>query len=65
MTFEPGQPVRTRLSARPSYARGRAGVVHMRRSADVYSVRFRAADLWGAGDHDVILELREADLERA
>ena len=67
MTFAVGQRVRTRLSARPGYARGRAGIVHMRRSGEVYSVRFRACDLWGedAGDHDVILELWETDLERA
>ena len=65
MTFSPGQAVRTRLSARPGYARGRAGTVHMRRSAEVYSVRFRAADLWGEGDHDVYLDLLERYLEPA
>jgi len=65
VTFDAGESVRTRLSARPGYARGRAGTIHMRRSAEIYSVRFRASDLWGEGDHDVFLELRETDLERA
>jgi nitrile hydratase subunit beta len=73
VTFTPGQPVRTRLQARPgylrlpAYARGRTGTVHMQRSDDVYSVRFRAKDLWGddAGDHDVFLDLLETYLEPA
>jgi nitrile hydratase len=37
----------------------------MRRSAEVYSVRFRASDLWGEGDHDVYLDLLESYLEPA
>ncbi len=73
MTFSPGQPVRTRLYAEPGYlrlpgyVRGRTGTVHMRRSTDVCSVRFRAADLWGdqAGDHDVFLDLLDIYLEPA
>ena len=31
----------------------------------VYAVRFRAADLWGHGGHDVIVELWESYLEEA
>lgn len=64
----------------PIYARGRPGTVHALRgrfpladevarhgSADpeaVYSVRFRARDLWGeeAGDHLVYLDLFESYL---
>lgn len=29
----------------------------------VYAVRFRARDLWGAGDHTVVLDLWESYLE--
>jgi hypothetical protein len=31
----------------------------------VYAVRFPAADLWGSGDHSVILDLWESYLEEA
>lgn len=31
----------------------------------VYAVRFRAQELWGAGDHDVVLDLWESYLEGA
>jgi nitrile hydratase len=31
----------------------------------VYAVRFRAADLWGHGGHDVIVELWESYLAEA
>jgi nitrile hydratase subunit beta len=69
-------PGHTRL---PLYVRGRVGVVHALRGhfpfpddlarygkADkqaLYSVRFHARDLWGAGDHDVYLDLFESYLE--
>jgi hypothetical protein len=70
-------PGHTRL---PGYARGRAGTIHALRgrfpfadevarrgSAEpqpLYSVRFRARDLWGeqAGDHRVYVDLYESYL---
>lgn len=71
-----GRAGHTRL---PLYVRGRVGTVHAVRGrsplADelarggrpepepLYSVRFAARDLWGAGDHDVYLDLFESYLE--
>jgi nitrile hydratase len=64
----------------PRYARGQLGeVLEVRatwllpdqnargisRPEPVYAVRFRAADLWGAGSHAVILDLWESYLEEA
>ena len=62
----------------PRYVRGHAGEVlevratwalpdetvrGRRRPEPVYAVRFGARELWGAGSHDVILELWESYLE--
>ncbi|MEP7054176.1 MAG: SH3-like domain-containing protein [Actinomycetota bacterium] len=38
---------------------------HSLRTEPVYAVRFRAQELWGSGDHDVVLDLWESYLEEA
>jgi nitrile hydratase len=69
-------PGHTRL---PRYARGRAGTVHVVHPAfvfpdtnahgrgehpqHVYAVRFPAAELWGSGDHSVLVDIFESHLE--
>ena len=40
------------------------GTTQTQREA-VYAVRFRAQELWGAGEHDVVLDLWESYLEAA
>jgi nitrile hydratase len=71
-------PGHTRL---PRYVRGKSGVVrsvngpfvlpdlnahHLgQRWEPVYAVQFRAADLWGTGDHLVCVDLWESYLEHA
>lgn len=63
----------------PRYARGRIGTVLEREGSwalpdvnatgpgapieDVYTVRFDARDLWGEGDHAVVLNLWDSYLE--
>ncbi|MFG3494412.1 SH3-like domain-containing protein [Streptomyces sp. NPDC047928] len=74
-TFDHDPPHHTRL---PRYARGKRGTVVepegrspladvRAQGADapveqVYAVRFSARDLWGEGDHDVVLDLFESYL---
>lgn len=74
----PGDPDRhTRV---PGYLRGHTGEITgvlgdwalpddsvrgVRRVEPCYQVRFRAADLWGAGDHAVTADLWESYLDRA
>ena len=63
----------------PRYARSKRGVIEAVRGVfvfpdtnahgrgehpqHVYAVRFRAAELWGSGDHNVVVDVFESHLE--